>query len=1202
MLNFNSEKYDGNGFLRANFGKWVNGQIKFFNRFAAISSQSNPFQLNTTGTVHWISRSQGNFTEDGFNAGDSINVHWTENNGTEVNYTRTIDYVDCGNMYLTASIPYSSSSQIFPTQDSVGFMDIIADKVPETIQFDFNLTQNGISSLASVIDGELNRFEALGVNTIGIGGSVGLVQMGNHSGGYVKDVVLTYEGDANNGWKDFTIDFKFIQWGFKDSNYETVDCLAPISQITAFAEHGNYNCVVTEKSGNIQGDTGLFNEKFNGGVNPYSVSNLQFTNTQGDDIDALDYSATSSFSAQISNVTSADYRIGLVWLPIDEDIYSNLSTSFADNLILNVPDNTFNSSPTADPTIYNGFQNSDGAKWDFQNLKFELQGSTLLVSGDVIPNGDASNMFSNISDGGRRSVLWVLIDGVNVVLFDADNIDAPIKGVQIPYIKSEETRDISDANVYGITTTEAAVLYELDFNLVQGIDYNSVKCGIEVYNQTQDVGFFLERFNFNFASIPFVGGIKSNNFTQNRPFNLPPDSNRNLITLFRKENADLNNTYGYRLSYGFLNRWEYWLEQINANQEFYDYAAENYGLNKDWKHYINSEWQIRIVVNTEVEGVEDYNHRILNIRPYNDENVTTVINFTDEDGNSCTTPIYGQTMDCETVLTWDNNYSDEWGEVTVEDFESGNRWVIDSINLHGGIVNNPLKPILGADKLDLTVLNNIATMKYRLNTENVSDKISLTHRIFSTPKFDGGSLSYNKQTNLSGIITTHSGGDFTFDFGDGTIQNYASGEQINYAYGTNATGSVEIVSPLGLVDIKTIDFDIEAFNFNIQDLMQFPLLEGYSFIGGNTIVGAIQNTGATVQRIEVGGSNQINGTLNLPISVVDVKITGYNNIDDYVGGHQWNDNMERVYIDQFGNGFDTSEMNALICDLANVMNWSGASEVWLEGINGVVTDVNCLNDLESAVVSVTVNELVPISLSTASTTSTEIRLFTYSGGTYFIDWENDGNWIEYGNAVTASKTYSSAYVGNIRIACFNGINDFNNLITALNNFNFDVLDLPQSLDAVTIRGTNICTGYFSDFNDNVTSIRWQGQNVLTGAMSDFNDWITFLYFTGQTVFTGDLADTPSSCTYLFIISPSTMSYTAGHTFNNRLGYFYYAPTSVGLTSTEMDNLLEDLSTSITIPSGGKQIILTGANAPRTSASDPFVTDLINIGYTVTTNP
>ena len=90
----------------------------------------------------------------------------------------------------------------------------------------------------------------------------------------------------------------------------------------------------------------------------------------------------------------------------------------------------------------------------------------------------------------------------------------------------------------------------------------------------------------------------------------------------------------------------------------------------------------------------------------------------------------------EYVLTWSTaNYSDEWAEVTIEDYEAGNRWVISSVLPQGNINANPLKPISGNTLLDLVISPaNVATVKCLIDTSLINvNNVSLSVRIFSTP-------------------------------------------------------------------------------------------------------------------------------------------------------------------------------------------------------------------------------------------------------------------------------------------------------------------------------------------------------------------------------------------------------------------------------------------------------------------------------------
>ena len=98
-------------------------------------------------------------------------------------------------------------------------------------------------------------------------------------------------------------------------------------------------------------------------------------------------------------------------------------------------------------------------------------------------------------------------------------------------------------------------------------------------------------------------------------------------------------------------------------------------------------------------------------------------------------------MEVEAVLTWNAGLyepiPDTWACATVEDFEGGNRWLISSVLPHGGVSSNPLEPIPGAVGLDLQVVGNVATLKFRIDCNKINvDKVSLTYRISSLENRD----------------------------------------------------------------------------------------------------------------------------------------------------------------------------------------------------------------------------------------------------------------------------------------------------------------------------------------------------------------------------------------------------------------------------------------------------------------------------------
>ena len=450
-----------------------------------------------------------------------------------------------------------------------------------------------------------------------------------------------------------------------------------------------------------------------------------------------------------------------MWRPIDAEFYKNRSASIGNNLLLNAPEVDFIADGSTDVTVYAGLPyignqsgiTMDGAKWDLQNLKFELTGvDELTVSGDVIPNAAATNMFSQFQDDGRRSTLWISIanynltgfsaDRVSLKLWDEDNYDAPTVGVQIPNVFKSEFidhggNDITDS-LNPNTTTEDDVLYRGEIKLIDNVEYEGIRARIYAYNTVTEEEFTLENQFFSFSNVVNINGQYQPNFYIPRGFNLPPDSDRNHIKLIRKPNLDEPGLYGVQLEYGFLNRWEYWLQQSNVSDDFFNTANPFDGKNNNWQPFTVGDWVMRLSMYTIVDGVEDFNHQVFKIRPYEDNpNITTVRTFTvlSDSSNPENLP-ENELVEVEYVLTWaTDNYSSEWAEVTIEDFESGNRWVISSIYDQGNINANPLKPISGETKLSLVVSpSNVATIKCLVDTSIINvECVSLSVRLFSLP-------------------------------------------------------------------------------------------------------------------------------------------------------------------------------------------------------------------------------------------------------------------------------------------------------------------------------------------------------------------------------------------------------------------------------------------------------------------------------------
>jgi hypothetical protein len=594
-----------------------------------------------------------------------------------------------------------------------------------------------------------------------------MIPLANRSGGYIKDVEITntYSEGSPTFWRRYRIDFKFWQWGvIKDGYttdnppyYDTSDCLAPCSRWKIFPQYGNPNGVLQITNETLQANTGGFDENLNGGLSAYTWLDTNFFDYLGNTISAVDYSNECTFVATIDAPNQANpqstYRIGMVWRPIDGSQYQNIvATDLGENLMVLSPEIDFIADGTTDPTVYQGETHPSGARWDFTDLKFELTGpNELTVSGKIIPNAQAFTLFSGIPDGGRKTTIWVSIgnynnDGttlserVSLKIFDTDNYDAPTLGVQIPNVIDQFLIDHGFNDIttpLPQTTTEDDVLFRSHFRLIDGLNYEGVRARIYAYNTVNEEEFTLEDIFFSFAGVVNIAGQFQPNFLTNRGFNLPPTSDRNQISLVREPSLDIVGQYALKLEYGWLNDWRYWLEQSNVNNDFFDITEQYDGKNKNWQRFSNfGDWIVRLSYYTRLAGVDDFNHQEVGIRPYEDDpDLTTdwailVISS----GATPTNLVNDELHEVTATLTWATGaYTNPWAEVTIEDFEGGNRWVISSVLDQGGIASNPLQPISGQTLLDMTFpAPNIAVLKCLVDTSIIaSNKVCMSARIYS---------------------------------------------------------------------------------------------------------------------------------------------------------------------------------------------------------------------------------------------------------------------------------------------------------------------------------------------------------------------------------------------------------------------------------------------------------------------------------------
>ena len=770
-----AENYHDSNFLSSNVGDWVETAFEFIHRvdYSAAES-SNKCVFNSVGGAYWWELTDGSeWSEHGFVGGKTIDLITNIVGVGPTTFSVVIQYIDGAKMFFTsdpyaATVPDQTPSPQFDpaTGQLLANVDFIQTSAPESCEYDFNLANVESPSLNSLIDGNINRFKYSDLdNLVLLAAPSIMTPVGNKSGGYFSDLRIQYVYNID-GYRKYRITFFFFVWPLIQDNqnepqwFNGVDTVGPNNRIRVFSQLNNSNSILQDKSTNTDGNVGGFNENYNTSINPYTLNNVIFTDTLANVIEGVDYCNTTHVVANVTgstfNPANSKFNVGIVWRTNDADNYQNKLTNVGKNLIINAPIHEFVDSLTPDPSLYGGNTNPDsGAVWHFQNVKFSLVGTQLTFEADIIPGSANESFFNGLDDDAKRCTLWISHnrtdtpatdrDRTSIKLYDTDVICAPVLGEQIELVnqsfKDHDNIDLPSST----TTTEDDVLFQMIFKFTIGDIYTGLRAGIQMYNNSTGEFFTLEEFFIGFNAIPFISGIYQANNSINRNFNLPPLTNKNVISLNRAAIYDTAGKYALRLDYGFENLWQYWDLQSNADTDFFDATEPNNGLNKDWQRYsTDPNWSVRMAIFAVRPDVEDFNFANYSIRPYEDEDATTVISYIDLSDLSAPTSLVANTLiEVTAVITWNAGSFDpivNWLEATIEDFEGANRWVLSSVLDQGGVSSNPLKPIAGQTKLDVVIVGNVATLKYIIDT-NIVDaaKVSLTHRIYSTPK-DGGKI------------------------------------------------------------------------------------------------------------------------------------------------------------------------------------------------------------------------------------------------------------------------------------------------------------------------------------------------------------------------------------------------------------------------------------------------------------------------------
>ncbi len=688
----------------------------------------------------------------GISAGDTIAVSLEAIDGSStVSGNFAVNIVD-GDTLTSSGFPISINS-------SEGF--VYVNKSPQAFEANINLVpSDGGDNLNSIIDNTTIRLINENISTLGVGSGVSLTQIGNRSGGIIRNATLGRKPDSFTSQgilvREYELAIRFVWWGylsvFGEDYFQDASCITPIVKATFFPV---FNDHATQLSTTFKpltdGNSGFRNENFNQNPNPFNVQTFTWKDENDNPIGAFDYSQNCKFEAEISSTIGFGTNFGLIFFNDIGD--TDLITATTENTIGNYGhDQLTLLGEKADLTATTGQSLTsalgiNGEQYTISGIEISTTGTIATVKGQFFPNQAFTDKFSDENNTEKDFAFLFRCEGTSLPATNysktVNNLIWKGTGDVSPIILGEYpmTSSIFDHARNSDKVPPFKLIIEDDIRLVSNMNfdlnrvYKRIGLGVVAKNSVTGEWFWLEESSFSLDETILQDGSQNINTTAPTYFAsvFPPTALNNRF-IIGKGSVGVSD-YEVTLSNPTLIRWEYWQQQLNTALQFYGNAT------KDWRQYRVGDWDVQFLTEIEVdEGTyqnffnydfEDYDHNA---------KITSTFEFERLDATPITTPLVGEVIVVRAKFV-DNDGDPilkDWGMITVEPYEGNTRPVISDYYPQGSQPSNPLQPtVLGVDRLYSTGWGTdtvIMECLFDPNQINIVNGVSFTARINAQSK------------------------------------------------------------------------------------------------------------------------------------------------------------------------------------------------------------------------------------------------------------------------------------------------------------------------------------------------------------------------------------------------------------------------------------------------------------------------------------
>lgn len=782
---------------------WLLGNVGVWQKLTVLCEFSVKLRFDTTNQLfidspNVLTLTSGKSWNDyGFAQGDYVKLQWNHVDtsgsqpvtwynfiGSLTSPDLVVERIENEKLYVVDSsgnpLNFNLWSNIYPASFgnfSVADAVLTAISRPEGIRFRYGHIENSKfqnGDLSSFIDGSLTEFLAEDTDLMTIGQSKQMVPVGQESGMSVafcnvkyiaqQQEFFTYEIEISYMISSFFDDITTFQNNISPPQTFDAKSLTDNFRVIGFPVYNNPNIKIqtdfidTAKLGN----TGWFDENFNGLANPFTVQSVVYQNTSGTVVSSLDHANTIRVSSQIVGIQNLTGQtkcaFGFAWIPIEDSEYKNNDFPFYKNLKMNTGGNADTFSDvftvqlgfTPDPTLRQGY-GVDAALMNVQNVLFQRTASDRIgFSAEFVPTPEFFAFMDARDISERNYILWLSVADQNEItnksdrvslLLDFNQLDTYIEpigefdGMTIEFLDHTQDEDSVSVPCGNDNRIEddllARIFFQIDTATGPTIPIpTAVTYGIIAERQSDGFQYSLDNYQIDVTQFPNPTQF---NFSDSRGFKLGAGNNKNFIKLDYWSPLDVGSLLGVRGLYGFKIRWEDWIKRLNipntVKNDIFDNTQKQNGLNNDWYHYLTTAgYNLYFVVYTTAilngQVVRYENKKQLQFVDYDaNTDITTELRYYRQSDNTLLTggidPVTGGNLGVilnNTIVRLEIEYTRTTGTWTSLSTVYG----LNCIEVDEGIgqmefrqlssiwlpeVDNPLTPLPGDTLLDIQIIS-----------------------------------------------------------------------------------------------------------------------------------------------------------------------------------------------------------------------------------------------------------------------------------------------------------------------------------------------------------------------------------------------------------------------------------------------------------------------------------------------------------------